>query len=467
MKVSIAAARIIHYGSHSLFPYQFRGLDRKPARARPRWLSLLIVGSCLGLCNPVHADNWLMLQGTEPAKSGDRINWWGFVEPEYQYTRGSRVRAGAWAGQRAQFNQLAPDFDTHAQWNIVRARFGARGNFPGTARAVNYFFLSEFGHNATTIGQAGYPQLLDASVTLNSVPGLRLRVGQFKYPSGEEAFKAIKAVDYINFSTATAQLLQESYYDGDGSDPQNANQPNGASGAFRDIGIMAFDAMRRGDWEYSCALMVGNGNGLTRGDNDMHKDVYSYLSAEHIFAGNGLRREGLKFYIWDQTGKRTLTAAGAGTYARRRAGVGSTWRRGHWRAGAEYIWASGMMPGGTDGNAVPGSVQNAGGAVASYNILPRERAHGGYLDVGYIVTPPWELDLRYDRLDSGTKLVSNERLFTTWTLGVQYRYDTATRFIFNFESRRAEAPGLAQSSAVNQNLQAIDNRMGVQLIRLF
>lgn len=427
----------------------------------------LVALSGLGLCHTVYADNWLMLQGTEPPKSGDRVNWWGFIQPEYQYTRGSRIQAGNWAGQRAQFNQLAPDFDRHAQWNITRARFGARGNAAGTAGKVNYFLLTEFGHNATTVGRAGYPQLLDASVTFSYVPGLRLRVGQFKYPGGEEAFKAIHVTDYINFTTATAQLLQESFYDGDGSDTKSPNRPNGASGAFREIGVEAFDALRRQDWEYSYAVMVGNGNGLTRWDNDTHKDVYSYLAAERIFAGKGLRREGLKFYLWDQTGKRTLSAAGAGTYARRRAGFGSTWRRGHWRAGAEYIWASGMIPGGTDGNAVPGSVQNGGGAIASYSILPREHAHGGYLDLGYSVTPAWELDLRYDRLDSGTDQAGNERLFSTWTLGTQYRYDPVTRVIVNFEARRAEAPGLAQSSPVNHNLQAIDNRMGIQLIRLF
>lgn len=440
-----------------------RALIAVPSRGCSGPVAILL----LGLCRTGQADNWLMLQGTEPAKSGDRVHWWGFIQPEYQYTRGTRVQAGNWAGQRAQFNQLPPDFDRHAQWNITRARASARGNVPGAAGTINYFLLTEFGHNATTTGRAAYPQLLDASLTFNHVPGLRLRVGQFKYPSGEEALKAIQVFDYINFTTATAQLLLESYYDGDGSDTKNANRPNGASGAFRDIGIMAFDALRHRDWEFSYALMVGNGNGLTRWDNDTHKDVYSYLAAERIFAGQGLRREGLKFYLWDQTGKRTLSAAGAGTYARRRAGVGSTWRRGPWRAGAEYIWASGMIPGGTDGNAVPGSVQNGGGAIASYNILPREHAHGGYLDLGYRVTRAWELNLRYDRLDSATDQASNERLFRTWTLGVQYRYDAATRVLINFESRHAEAPGLAQSSAVNHNLQALDNRMGIQLIRMF
>lgn len=431
------------------------------------WRCLPLVLAALAWCETARADNWLMLQSTEPPQSGDRIHWWGFIQPEYQYTRGSRIQAGNWAGQRAQFNQLAPDFDRHAQWNITRARFGARGNVAGTTGKVNYFLLAEFGHNATTVGRAGYPQLLDASLTFNYLPGLRLRAGQFKYPTGEEAFKAIHAFDYINYTAATAQLLQESYYDGDGSAPNNANRPNGASGAFRDIGVMAFNTLRQRAWEYSYALMVGNGNGLTRWDNDSHQDLYSYLAVERVFAGQGARREGLKFYLWDQTGKRTLSAAGAGTYARRRAGLGATWRRGHWRAGAEYIWASGMIPGGTDGNAVPGAMQNGGGAIASFNILPREHAHGGYLDLGYSVTHAWELDLRYDRLDSATDQAANERLFANWTVGMQYRYDALTRFIVNFEARHAEAPGLAQSSAVNHNLQAIDNRMGIQLIRLF
>jgi len=58
-----------------------------------------------------------------------------------------------------------------------------------------------------------------------------------------------------------------------------------------------------------------------------------------------------------------------------------------------------MIFNGSDGGAVPGTLNLAASAVASWNVLPNDKADGGYLDFGYRLLPALELDLRYDRLN--------------------------------------------------------------------
>jgi hypothetical protein len=126
--------------------------------------------------------------------------------------------------------------------------------------------------------------------------------------------------DYINFTWVTNQMLLERFPNANYT-PNVPPQPlppetplNGfdrSVGAFRDVGVQVFDWFKVGnDWELSYAAMIGNGNGLNFTDNDDNKDIYLYASAEKVFGGKGPRREGLKFFAWSQTGKRTadLTA---------------------------------------------------------------------------------------------------------------------------------------------------------------
>ena len=429
---------------------------------------VLSLGLLCGLASSsTQAANWLMLQGTEPAGAAPRAKLWGFIQPEYQQTDGTPLAAGPWAKQKAIFNQIGPDLKSDSTFQIRRARIGVRGTgFPLDSN-VNYFFLAEAGNNGITRQGGGSMKVTDASVTLNYIPGARIRIGQFKTPGSEEGLQAIHVFDYVNFTNASNQLLLERFFNGNGSDPQNANKPNGPLSAFRDVGLQVFDAFKKGPWEHSYAVMIGNGNGITRSDNDDNKELYLYWSSEKVFGGKGGRRQGMKLFAWYQDGKRTLTAAGAGEYDRTRYGLGTTYRKGKLRGAFEYIKADGMIFNGTDGGAVAGALNNAGTAVASFNVETDGEADGGYLHVGYAVTPKWELDLRYDLLNRVTNIDAKERKFETTTLGAQYFFNKKTRLIVNYELRDAEAPNLASNSGANKILSGMDDRLSLQVLAIF
>ena len=410
-----------------------------------------------------------MLQGTERTGQAGRAKVWGFVQPEAQYTEGSTVPVGGFAGAPMQPNTLGPDRNSRATMNIRRARIGVRGQGFPLDNKTNYFLLAEFGHNGiTTPGpkRFGAAYLTDASITLNHIPYARLRVGQFKTPGSEEGLQAIHVFDYINFTNGADQLLLERYAAGDGTSG-SSNAPIAGVGAFRDIGVQLFDTIKVKNMEYSYAGMIGNGNGINAQDNNNKKDFYGYAAAEMVFGGKGGRREGAKVYAWMHKGKRTLTAGNAGEYDRDRSGLGFTFRKGSYRAAGEYIMASGLIRNGTDGGAQIGASNVAGTAVSSLNYLTDDKANAYYVHLGYVVLPKLELDLRYDVLNRGTDAGNGERKFSTITLGAQYFINKKTRITVNYEIRSLEAPNLADSHAANTIGDAIDNRASVQMLAIF
>ena len=435
----------------------------------------LLIAFALAVTTTVDAANWLMLQGVEPKANLGKATFWGFIQPAWMQTDGSTLRAGGWSGQAALFNQLPPQFDKHAGFNINRARIGVRGaNIPGTDK-VHYFVLAEAGNNGITRAGAGRIKLVDASLTFNMIPGARVRVGQFKYPGAEEGMQAVHVMDYINYTNATDQLLNERFFNSDGTDTAgnttDRNAPNGPVGAFRDIGVQVFDAFKHGAWEHSYAVMLGNGNGIDRGDNNGSKDLYLYGSSELLLGGEpGPRQNGLKLFIWQQRGKRDLRAGNAQTMAsfdRTRQGLGVSFHKDRYRLVSELILADGVIPNGTDGGAVPGALNNAGTRVASFNVLTSSKARGWYLDSGYAFTPQWEFDLRYDALDRGTAIAVTERDSRTTTVGVQYFFSKKIRLTLNHEFRSAKAPHLPGSDPVNVILNGTDDRTALQLTAVF
>ena len=419
---------------------------------------------------PVHSANWLALQGTEPPDA-KRIQVFGFIQPEYQYLDGTELKAGPFAGTPAATNLVAPDQDSSSMFTVRRARLGAHGVPFQQDDKINYFLLFEAGNNGITHNGGGSVRLTDASVALNHLQRARLRIGQFKYPGSEEGLMPIQSFNYVNYTNVSNVLMTERFFDSDGSvTTVGANSPNGPTGAFRDVGIQVFDWFDTGDWEHTYAAMVGNGNGIARGDNNDAKDLHLYWASELVLGGKGGRREGLKLYAWHQQGKRSLATGMAQTvskFDRTRWGVGGTLQRGKYRAAAEYIRADGMIFSGTDGGAVPGTPNSTGTAVASNNVLPNDEADGWYVDVGYKVLPKLELDMRYDVLNRGTDTAAEERQFQTLTLGAQYFFDVHTKAILNYEFRDAEAPRLPADAVANQILESLDDRISVQLLTTY
>lgn len=462
--------------------------------------AMLALACAWGLMGTVttQAANWLMIQGTEPEGAAARARIWGFVQPQYIESDGEKLKAGPWAGQDAVFNMIGPNLESDSKFEVRRARLGVRGTgFPLDSN-VNYFLLAEFGNNGITEADGGNVKLTDASITLNHLKKYtRLRAGQFKTPGSEDGLQAIHVHNYNNFSIVADQLLLERFRDTDGAaecridgpdpllftinvDPTyfalcaDGNGLNGSVGAYRDIGVQLFNTFTIKDgpgkypWELSYAFMVGNGNGIARGDNDDNREFYYYLSAGQVFEGKGPRRQDWKVFAWFQDGERTIydsTAMMEDQFDRERWGVGGTLRWKKYRLFGEYMEADGMIANAADGAAVGGSVSNNGQLISTFNTLTANKAEGWYLDFGYKVLPNLELDVRYDELDRGTEGgQAILREFERWTIGAQYFFNKKSRFTLNYEFRDTEAPG---SAGADRIVSGTSDLLSAQLLVIF
>ncbi len=160
---------------------------------------------CSLVSAPTFAANWLMLQGTEPEGTAPRAKVWGFIQTQYQKNTSDANATGGYAPPKL----IGPNLQSQSQFNVNRARVGVRGTGFPLDEKVNYFFLAEFGNNAITAPNNGSAYISDASITLNEIPGARVRMGLFKTPGAEEGLQAIHVFDYVNFTTVTNQLLLE------------------------------------------------------------------------------------------------------------------------------------------------------------------------------------------------------------------------------------------------------------------
>ena len=429
-----------------------------------RKITLLVAGiaGCL-LTQSAYSANWLMLQGTETAKQGQspRAHVWGFIQAQYQYDNSDPSTVPNPAGGYVPPKLIGPNLDSQNQFNVNRARIGVRGTGLPLDSKVNYFILAEFGNNGITAPGGYNPALTDASITLNHIPGARVRAGMFKYPGAEEGLQAIHVFDYINFTSVTNQMLLERFpQEGDTNAPPtptpdaNMAQYSRSVGAFRDVGVQVFDAFKVNNWEHSYAIMVGNGNGLNFGDNDDNKDLYLYLSTERIFGGKGGRREGAKMFAWYQDGKRTNANDRTQEQDRTRAGLGVKYLKKPFRATAEYMQGEGMI---FQGQHRPTQI---------YNNLD---AAGYYLEGGwYIANTKWELDLRYDSYTreenhpTSNKGV-DESTADTITVGTQYHFNKKTRVNAEYASRDFKS----DTAAVNTQQKDVDGRFAIQLTHIF
>ena len=450
-------------------------------------LLVKIIGSTLLTCaSTLHAANWLMLQGTEPEGQSKRIHLWGFVQVQYQKDNSDPNAGGGYIPPKL----IGPNLQEQDQFNINRARIGLRGTgFPLDGK-VNYFLLAEFGNNGITAPGDRNVRLTDASITLNHIPGARVRAGLFKYPGSEEGLQAIHVFDYINFTTATNQLLLERFPNDNGTfESQSNNAPIGlpsstgigaftsSVGAFRDTGVQVFDTFKVDDWEHSYAVMIGNGNGLNYGNADGFYDTYLYWSSELVFGGKGGRRQGLKMFAWNQDGKRLLDSTNDTTYNptthdRKRSGLGVKYLQRPFRVSAEYMTGEGMIFVGQDK-----STFDINPAAPVGNGADGE-ADGYYLEGGwYIPNTKWEIDLRYDvynRLTNDTTFPGGPNVgknfefkFETVTIGAQYHINKKTRINMEVSTRDFEAVDFSEGAGPNANLDGVNERYAVQLTHIF
>ena len=419
---------------------------------------LLITATIIGgmATSTTQAANWLLLQGTEPAGAAARAKLWGFVQAQYQKDDSEKNGTGGYIPPKL----IGPNLDSQSAFNVNRARIGVRGTGMPLDSDVNYFVLAEFGNNGITAPDGYNAALTDASITLNSIPGARIRMGMFKYPGAEEGLQAIHVFDYINFTTVTNQLLLERF-------PQSTDTNSGAQptpdanmaqysrsvGAFRDVGVQVFDTFKVSNWEHSYAVMYGNGNGLNYGDNDDNKDLYLYWSSEMVFDGKGGRREGLKLFAWQQDGTRTNAFDKTQEQDRSRAGLGFKYLGKPFRVTAEYMKGEGMI---FQGQHRPGHIYN------------NEEASGAYIEGGwYIANTNFEIDLRYDTYTRGenhpSSAANDESRADTMTIGTQYHFNKKTRLNLEYADRDFES----DTAIPHAQQKDVGGRLAIQFTHIF
>ena len=443
-----------------------------------------MLGGLGGAVTTAQAANWLMLQGTERASAAPRAKVWGFIQAQYQKDYSDACSVAFCNGEYIPPMLVGPNLESQEGFNINRARIGLRGQGLPLDAKVNYFLMAALGNNAITEASDSFVKMTDASITLNHLPGARVRVGLFKTPGAEEHLQAIHVFDYVNFTEVTNQLLLERYADKDGANNQNLygagrggligqeqNAYKHSVSAFRDTGIQVFDTFKSGSWEHTYAVMIGNGSGLNVGENDSNMDTYLYWSSEAVYGGKGPRREGLKLFAWQQDGKRLLDRTNDSTfnpveYDRTRSGFGVKYLKKPWRVSAEVMSGEGMIFVGPDkpsydqngGNAFPGDGTNG-------------KASGYYVDAGwYVPGTKWQVDLRYDvynRLEDDIL----ESKWETWTVGAQYHFNLKTRMTFNYAMRDVNSITRPESSPGGPNpnnfMRKIGDRLSLQLTHIF
>lgn len=412
----------------------------------------------------VYAKDWVMLQSTEPSADQTQRRML-FLQPQYAFSLGERLSAGPFQGEKGIFNLNGPEFRDAASFQIVRAFAMARGNMPGTEGKINYFGMLDFGETLMTGSERTTEsptnlQLADLSATFNYIPMARLRLGQFITPSSNEMMRAVHFYDFINFSNFTIFTMLDWGMPGPG-DGTTTNRPAHPNAGFRDIGLMLFDKINLGKTEHTYSLMVGNGNGLSRWENDGSHDLYW----RYRLGWNFNPESDLEFVLWGSKGNRTLDMSGTPTiFKRERFGSDLSLRFSDWRIDLGYGYAEGIIFHGTLGAGQPGIV-NGGGQIASFLTLPEETARGYQIAVNYDLMKQYSFGVRYDEVNYGLRVLANERIFDTFTLSTQYKFDpqSPTRLILNYEFRNAEAPKLADNHPVNRFLSGVGDRVSLNL----
>jgi len=400
-----------------------------------------------------HATNWLQLQGNE-APSAPAFRVFGFIQPTYTWIDAEPITSlqGAAAVHNGKYTTLNlnwPDLQRPHQLQVMRAGLGARGKL---GDAINYFVALDAGENGTTYYHDVV--LTDASLTFNLIPGARVRAGLFKLPTSEEALLAVNTSSpYVYNSNAVLYMLVGLPVRSSGAvnagGTSSADLSSGFSG-YRDWGVQVYDWFTQGQWEYSYAAMLSNGDAIdSPRDSDGRKDATLRLQASYLLGKPGPNREDVSAFVWRQSGARLF---GTQHYALVREGAGLKYLQGDYRASAEYLRADGMVVG---GQAPPFVGQPFAAGV-------NERASGWYAEGGWRFLPQWEADLRYDYLDFMTQNLANEREFATTTLGIQYFINPVTRIICNYEWRRMKVsnPDAIAAGAARDNALAIAANLG-------
>ncbi|MEJ2060887.1 MAG: hypothetical protein P8Y64_10445 [Gammaproteobacteria bacterium] len=453
-------------------------------RIKKHVLTAAVAGASLFAMQSANAANWMQLYGTTPRPGqSPHAKVWGFIQPLYSVTDGKKMTGllGPVAGfndTTAAFNRIGPDLNSTNSFNLFRARIGVRGTLTPLDNDLDYFILTEWGNNGQTYFNNQTPSVTDAFVTWNRFKKVaRISFGAQKTPGPLEASQVgIPVLPFVNFTTATQQLILEKYID-----PKATLGGSAAAGytfsktdvtgmnAFRDTGLKVFNWFDFGPWELSYSVMAGNGAPITKGNTTNSVDTYAMVKGAYILSGAGPYRNEASLWTWFHQGERKLSNLSDSNYNMARFGVGGEFSRNQRRpmgffVQGGYMGGYGMI---MTGSPFADASCTSGAGAGCWKIYPDSynRAWGDYLQGGFYVTHNVQLQLRYDYYDSLTNNKAAERTFTTWTVGGQYFLSNNTRFTVNYAIRDMKVPNASEIPAgpARTNAEAVADSMGNRL----
>ena len=389
-------------------------------------VALVALVAFAGATKPALAADWPIITATEEGVKETPFRFFGFAQIVGEANvLGDRVygltapRLKPYEGQWATFNTLQ---DSQATWGLSarRLRPGVRGSVPGTDQRITYIATVELGRAGVT--RLTPATVMDVGVTFSYVPGMKLRIGQFKLPLSEEAVEANPlASEFVNYSNVTSQLLLENRVEG-GKVTSNAY-------GFRDLGVEAFESFMLGKkMSLAYAAMVSQGR-MGALDDDVEKDVSGRVTASWVFSGKRTdpHREELSLYFWGLHGSRGYEGL---RHQRIRSGAGLSLELEPVRLRAELTSAKGMI--------FLGQQPPFAGADAA--VAPSGSALG-FVAFGRVRIAKYLLvKLRYDELHRQTESDPETRVFRTLTPALEAQITPKMRLMLDYERRWIVAP---------------------------
>jgi hypothetical protein len=166
------------------------------------------------------------------------------------------------------------------------------------------------------------------------VPGLRLRLGQFKLPLMDETSESIPQTGAMAALSPAAQLLLEQ--------PVENGRFVGQAFGFRDVGVQAFDSVHLDHVELAYALMGSQGR-FNAIDHDGRFDVTGRVQLAWLkdpVHPYDPRRDEVAIALWSQHGEREVDHA---FHQRVREGVALHAHGMHTRSRLEIVHGHGMI----------------------------------------------------------------------------------------------------------------------------
>ena len=305
-------------------------------------------------------------QGCAEPASEDGVNVFGYLQAQYD-------------------NCFAEDENT-STFGFNRARIGVMGVIPYD---FSYYVLLETSPFKKE-GPKAY--LLDAFITYARYPFLKVSMGSFKSPFGQELGTPCHSLHTINRSEFVNTL----------TDPD------------RDMGIMLLGGSDTTLFQYSLAYM--NGTGLLTKDADKYKDVVGRLIVhpfEGFQVGGSFRYGKLESETSDKPDER------------KRLGADFEIDKFGFLVQGEYIWAEDL-----------GSYTEGGGCSGEAVTMTGSKERQG-LSIMALYKTPWNLQpvIKYENYDDDMAYAGNNNIRQVTTYGVNYFFNEWTRLQVNYEYR--------------------------------